>query len=171
MHEDGSAGRYRAPSYADAATWIGVDSVITLGSQPGMQSFTLAGENGLPAFAEVAYLEGSIANLHLVASVRNWAKTVPQYYLERGFDFLVEHFMSTKLTLHPETQPEDYDEPEFEDARPQEVLVDDSALRALRIDDAGTGLSGLVTSVDGCIVTCTWDSGHTGEPSFARRTI
>jgi hypothetical protein len=170
MFLGGPAGPSRAPKFRDALALLGSDSLITLSSQPGLVSIGLATENSRPSYAEVTYLDAGLDDFKLLVSVRTWANRMSRGDETQRFECFIEHYMSTTLTLHPGTPPDEYREPTFSDVRITEVLVDGVNTSASRIDDEPDGISGILTSVDGRLVTCVWRTDLQIEPHLVVTT-
>jgi hypothetical protein len=155
-----------ARGFSDALALLRSESLVALHSQPGLVSYDLATENGAPSYVEVMYLNTAMENWRLQVSVRTWANSRSTGAQFEKFDCFVEHYMSAYLTLHPTTPPDQYREPTTAGLRMQDVLVDGLPCPAQRLDDETDGLSGVLTIIDGRLVTCVWDSEFVNEPQF-----
>jgi hypothetical protein len=167
MQLAGFSGPDRAPGLEEVLAWLGSTFLLLIEPPPGLVSFGMADINGSPSFAEVSYLRGTDLGLRLVSSVWNWAGEVPDVLSALEFDRLIEHYMSTYLTLHPQTPPDEYREPKFEDAREHQIVVAGATFPALFIDGPGE-IRGFLASVEERVVTCVWDSDHSEEPVLTR---
>lgn len=159
---------YGAPSFDDSLKWLGTTTLITIQPTLGeVVSYGLASANGEPAFVEVDYLRPQESDLRLVSSIRNWRLNAPDGVSGAEFDSLVEHFMSKVYTLHPEAAPSGYREPKPSDAQDNEMRIDDTSFKSLRIDELH-GLSACLAVTTDRVVTCVWDPAWSEDPTLTR---
>lgn len=161
------AAQLPVPTLRDAAAWIGPAPLVALDGVQGTVSVSLASENGVPTFAEIAILEPASQNFTLIASVRNWIAAAADIGQDDAFDCLVLHYLSADPKAFPPTAAEVYREPEFTDALQHHVTIDGSAKNGLLIERPGS-LTGLITTMSGRLITCVWDAKRP-EPALTTR--